>query len=132
MMSELNAKQLLAITKDNYFGNVDKKDLAGVLSCMAADATVTIQTDNLTHIGRDTGISRMLSDYFEAFPGMWHGDFEAIIDIERQAVVLQFKWRLRDRDGKEDSGENVNIFKIKRGKIVEVKIYMSTKENPLR
>ena len=131
-MSELNTKQLLKITKDDYFGNVDRKDLSGVLSCMNADATVTIQTDNLTHIGRDTGISSMLAGYFEAFPGMWHGDFDPIIDVVRQAVVLQFKWRLRDREGREDSGENVNIFKIKSGKISEVKIYMSTKDNPLR
>jgi len=130
-MANLTADQLLARVTQDYFGNVDLKRLEPVLDCFHADATLTIQTDQLTHKGRDQDIKRMFTDFFEGFKVIWHGDFNPVIDEANQAVAVQFNaLRVRHDDG-EERATNCNVFRFKDGKFQAVTIYMSD-ENPLR
>ena len=130
-MTTLDADALLAMVTQSYFANVDQKKLAPVLACFHPDATLTVQTDNLTHTGRDQGIARMFTDFFAAFPIIWHGDFEPVVDVGRQRVAVRFN-ALRGRsDGGEERAKNVNYFVFKDGKFQNVTIWMSD-ENPLR
>jgi len=130
-MAELNAEQLLAAVTQGYFGNVDLKRLEPALDCFATDATLTIQTDQLTHKGRDQDIKRMFTDFFSGFKTIWHGDFNPVVDVANQAVALQFNaLRVRHDDGVERAA-NCNVFRFKNGKFQAVTIFMSD-ENPLR
>ena len=83
-MADLNADQLLAAVTDSYFGNADLKRLEPALACFATDATLTVQTDQLTHTGRDQDIKRMFTDFFAGFKTIWHGDFNPVIDVANQ------------------------------------------------
>jgi ketosteroid isomerase-like protein len=130
-MTRLTAQQLLdRVTKD-YFGNVDAKRLEPALDCFQADATLTIQTDQLTHHGRDKDIKRMFTDFFAGFALIWHGDFNPVIDEANQAVAVQFNALRVRHDGGEERATNCNVFRFKDGKFQAVTIYMSD-ENPLR
>ena len=130
-MTTLDHDQLLDMVVKSYFSNVDSKLVDQVIDCFLPNAILTIQTDSLTHYGRDTDICRMFTDFFEAFDVIWHGDFNPIIDVKRQAVAVQFN-ALRVRfDGGEERAKNVNVFRFEDGKFSTVTIYMSD-ENPLR
>ena len=114
-MTNLDHDQLLDMVIKSYFSKVDLKSLAEVTDCFLPDATLTIQTDNLTHYGRDRDIRRMFADFFKAFDVIWHGDFNPVVDVQRQAVVVQFN-ALRVRfDGGEERAKNVNVFRFADG-----------------
>tara|TARA_B100000700_G_C14816308_1_gene747685 strand:+ start:316 stop:708 length:393 start_codon:yes stop_codon:yes gene_type:complete len=130
-MNKLNEEELYNIVTKSYFGNVDLKQLDGVLNCFAEDATLTIQTDNLTHHGKDKEIKRMFSDFFPAFDIIWHGDFQPIIDVQKQSIAVRFNALRLRYDGIEERATNINLFFLNEGKFSEVYIYMSD-ENPLR
>ena len=131
-MNKLTSEELKEITTNRYFANVDKKNLEGVLATLNEDATIKIITDHLTHTGRDTEISNMLKGYFDAYPILWHGNFRTIIDDNKQSIVLKFDWKIKDRDDKEESGSNVNVFYFDNNKISSISIYMSSENNPLK
>ena len=130
-MNKLNETELYNIVTKSYFGNVDLKKIDNVLDCFAKDATLTIQTDNLTHRGRDNEIKRMFSDFLPAFDIIWHGNFKPIIDVESQSIAVQFNALRLRYDGIEERAQNINLFFLSEGKFSEVYIYMSD-ENPLR
>lgn len=130
-MTTFDHDQLLDMVVKSYFSKVDSKLLDEVIGCFLPNSTLTIQTDNLTHYGRDTEIRRMFTDFFKSFDVIWHGDFNPIVDVQRQAVVVQFN-ALRVRfDGGEERANNINVFRFEDGKFLAVTIYMSD-ENPLR
>tara|TARA_B100001559_G_C16041972_1_gene412893 strand:- start:91 stop:483 length:393 start_codon:yes stop_codon:yes gene_type:complete len=130
-MTKLNEKELYDIVTQSYFGNVDLKNLDNLLDCFSENASLTIQTDNLTHLGRDRDIKRMFTDFLPAFDLIWHGDFKPIIDVENQSIAVQFNALRLRHDGGEERATNINLFFIEEGKFSEVYIYMSD-ENPLR
>ena len=47
-----------------YFDAVDAKDVEAIVAHFADDATLTIQTANITHTGKDE-IRRMFTDFTE-------------------------------------------------------------------
>ncbi len=128
-MPDLNAAQLKGMVEQNYFGNVDNKFIESVMDCFHPDATLTIQTANLTHTGASE-IRRMFTDFFPAFQKIWHGDFSPVVDVEKQKVAIQFVATRDTFDGQHQRAENCNFFKFKDGKIESIVIYMSD-ENPL-
>ncbi|PPR79487.1 MAG: hypothetical protein CFH01_00394 [Alphaproteobacteria bacterium MarineAlpha2_Bin1] len=130
-MDMLNLNELEDIAVNKYFGNVDKKNLEGVLSSLNSDISINIVTDHLTHTGLDE-VSKMLLGYFENYNKLWHGNFRSIIDEKKQSIVLKFDWKINDKNNKEDSGSNVNVFYFEKNKISKIWIYMSTQDNPLK
>ena len=128
-MTDLNASQLRAAVEQNYFGNVDMKFLESVLDCFHSDAMFTIQTANLTHTGT-VEIRRMFTDFFQAFRKIWHGEFQPVVDVERQEVAVRFIATRDTHDGEHQRAANCNFFRFEDGKIRSVTIFMSD-ENPL-
>jgi hypothetical protein len=128
-MTMLNASQMREIVEQKYFGNVDMKFLESVLDNFAKDATLTIQTANLTHNGV-ANIKRMFTDFFQGYAKIWHGEFRPVIDVERQTVAIQFVATRDTFDGRHERALNCNFFRFENGKIKSVTIYMSD-ENPL-
>ena len=131
-MNKLSSSELMEITTNKYFANVDKKNLEGVLLTLNKDANINIVTDHLNHNGRDTEIANMLKGYFETYPNLWHGNFRSIIDEKKQSIVLKFDWKIIDVNNKEESGSNVNVFHSENNKISKIAIYMSSGNNPLK
>ncbi len=128
-MPNLNAAQIRDMVEQRYFGNVDNKFIESVMDCFNTQATLTIQTADLTHTGADE-IRRMFTDFFQAYRTIWHGEFRIIIDVERQTAAIQFIATRDTFDGEHQRASNCNIFEFKDGKIDSIAIYMSDK-NPL-
>ena len=127
----LNSDELQDIAINQYFGNVDKKNIDGVLATLNKDAAINIVTDNLVHSG-SVEIANMLQGYFQSYPILWHGNFKKIVDVNNQLIVLKFDWKITDINNQEESGSNVNVFQFGDKKITKIWIYMSTKDNPLK
>ena len=127
----LDEKSLINIVEQRYFSNVDLKRLDDVLSCFLPEATLTIQTDNLMHVGRDQEIRRMFTDFFDAYKIIWHENFKPIVDVERQSISVQFNALRLRADGVEERAQNINIFKLQGEFFSKITIFMSD-ENPLR
>ena len=130
-MEFLTAKEMFDIGVYDYFGNVDKNNLENIIKILHEDVLIKIQTHNSIHKGRDKEVSNMLSNYFDSYEYMWHGNFRPIIDKEKQTLALQFDWILKNLD-KEEMGQNLNIFKFSNKKIIEIIIFMSSYSNPLK
>ena len=128
-MPNLNSIQLRDMVEAKYFGNVDNKFLESVAECFHSDANFTIQTANLTHSGI-AEIRRMFTGFFQGYRKIWHGDFQPVIDVERQTVAVQFVATSDTFDGEHQRATNCNFFRFEDGKIKSVTIYMSD-ENPL-
>ncbi|EIL99325.1 hypothetical protein RHOFW104T7_00295 [Rhodanobacter thiooxydans] len=129
-MSKLTRQQLIALGVENYFGNVDRKNMDAVLACCHDDCTVTIQTDHLTHSGMD-GIRRMFENLFAGYEEIWHGDFEVTADEQNQTVSMRFNVRLVDAKGQETRLSNCNFFYVEGGKFRRYYVFMSG-DNVLR
>lgn len=129
-MSKLSRQQLIDLAVNDYFGNVDKKNMDAVLATCHADCAVTIQTDHLTHSGID-GIRRMFENLFAGFEEIWHGDFEVTADAENQTVSARFNVRLKDAQGRETRLSNCNFWYVEDGKFRRYYVFMSG-ENVLR
>ena len=128
-MANLNERELINMVEKRYFGSVDNKLLESVMDCFNPDATLTIQTDNLSHFGIDE-IRRMFSDFFESFKTIWHGEFQPIVDVERQSLAVQFVATRDTFDDEHQRASNCNFFAFRNRKIQSITIYMSDK-NPL-
>lgn len=128
-MTTLNAARLRAFVENDYFGNVDHKFLDSVMMCFLPDATMTIQTDNLTHHG--TGeIRRMFDSFFQNYRKIWHGEYRPVVDVERQTVAVQFVATRDTHSGEHQRALNCNFFEFEDGKIKSITVYMSD-QNPL-
>ena len=128
-MPDLNATELRVMVEQKYFGNVDMKFLEAVLDCFHVDATMTIQTANATHNGV-AEIRRMFRDFFRSYTKIWHGDFQPVIDVERQEVAVRFVATRDLESGEHQRALNSNFFRFEGGKIKSITIFMSD-ENPL-
>ncbi|WP_300728284.1 nuclear transport factor 2 family protein [Pseudomonas sp.] len=129
-MSRLTREQLSDLATEQYFGNVDNKNMQAVLDCCHENVQFTIQTDNLTHDGH-TGVRKMFDNLFNNFEYIWHGDFELAIDVEKQTICSRFNVLLKDPQGNETRLRNCNFWYVEDGKFRRVFVFMSG-ENVLR
>jgi len=129
-MNRLNRDQLIDLALQQYFANVDRKAMQAVLDCCHEDIEFTIQTDHLTHRGRD-GVRRMFENLFNGYAHIWHGDFEVAADVDAQSVCARFNVRLQDHQGAQTHLNNCNFWYVENGRFRRVFVFMSG-ENVLR
>ncbi len=127
--SSLNEQQLIDLAINQYFGNVDKKDLDAVLDCFHDNAMLTVQTVFTLHEGTQN-IGRMFKDFFDSYDVIIHRDFTHTVDEVNGRIVASFVAELIDNDGKTTYLHNTNFWRIRDNKFQEVYVYMSG-ENPL-
>lgn len=115
------------MVENRYFGNVDAKNLEGVLDCFCEDAVFTIQSAFTTHEGRDTGIRRMFENLFETYSSrIVHREFEHIVDPEHGSCSARFEVELIDVQGAELRYSNCNFFYLNdAGKFERVFVWFS-------
>ncbi len=127
--SNLNEQQLIDLAINQYFGNVDKKDLEAVLDCFHDNAMLTVQTVFTLHEGKQN-IGRMFKDFFESYDVIIHRDFTYTVDEMNGRIVASFVAELKDSDDNTSYLHNTNFWRIRDNKFQEVYVYMSG-ENPL-
>lgn len=127
--SSLNEQQLIDLAINQYFGNVDKKDLEAVLDCFHDNAMLTVQTVFTLHEGKQN-IGRMFKDFFDAYDVIIHRDFTYTVDEVNGRIVASFVAELKDSEDNTTYLHNTNFWRIRDNKFQEVYVYMSG-ENPL-
>ncbi|MCK5431113.1 MAG: nuclear transport factor 2 family protein [Gammaproteobacteria bacterium] len=127
--SNLNEQQLIDLAINQYFGNVDKKDLEAVLDCFHDNAMLTVQTVFTLHEGKQN-IGRMFKDFFDSYDVIIHRDFTYTVDEVNGRIVASFVAELIDNEDNTTYLHNTNFWRIRDNKFQEVYVYMSG-ENPL-
>ena len=108
-----------------YFANVDQKNLSATLANFCEDAVFTIQSSFTVHKGRDKGIKKMFETFFQGYSKIVHKEFECIVDPEHDRCALQFNVDLIALDGQVTHLSNCNVHYFENGKFKRVYVYMS-------
>ena len=127
--SSLGRDELVDLAINQYFGNVDKKELSKVLECFHDNAMITVQTAFAVHDGKEN-IRRMFIDFMDAWKTIIHKDFTCTVDEKNGRITACFTAELEDAEGNWTTLHNTNFWRIRGDKFQEVYIYMSG-ENPL-
>jgi ketosteroid isomerase-like protein len=108
-----------------YFGRVDAHDLGGVLALLTADCVFRIETADLAHAGRDSGVRAMFARLFAAYPGIWHGNFDWVADEAAGSVACRLEVVNTGPDGTAHRKRNSSFYRLRDGRIAAAFIYMS-------
>ena len=122
--SDLNRQQLIKLATEDYFGNVDAKNMTGTLACFHDTALLTVQTDHTVHEGKE-GIKRMFETFFDSFETIIHTNFECTVDEKNGRIAASFNAILNHADGNQTVLRNTNFWRIRGDKFQEVYVYMS-------
>ena len=132
------ATQTEALTRDklaalpaSYFKAVDAKDVDGVVSHFADDATLTVQTDHVTFTGA-AEIRRMFTDFLANSPQVRHEITNIVVEEAAGKVATEQNYVGELADGTKNDMHNCNFFDIgPDGKFRRVIIWMAG-TNPLK
>ena len=125
------SREQLAALPDSYFKAVDRKDLDGVLSHFADDATLTVQTDHATFNGA-AEIRRMFSDFFENSVSIFHEIKNIVVEPNAGKVATEQSYIGELNDGSRNDMHNCNFFDVDAdGRFTRVIIWMAG-TNPLK
>lgn len=122
--SDLNRDQLIKLATQDYFANVDAKNMDAALACFHDTALFTVQTDSTTHEGK-AGIRKMFETFFSSFETIVHKDFECTVDEKNGRISAVFNVELTDADGNVSHLQNTNFWRVRGNKFQEVYVYMS-------
>jgi uncharacterized protein (TIGR02246 family) len=125
------SREQLAALPSSYFQAVDRKDLDGVLSHFADDATLTVQTDHATFNGAGE-IRRMFSDFFESSVSIFHEIKNIVVEPSAGKVATEQSYIGELKDGAKNDMHNCNFFDVNAdGQFSRVIIWMAG-TNPLK
>jgi len=120
----LDRAGLIDLATQKYFGNVDAKNMAGVLDCFHDEALMCIQTDFVRHAGKNE-VRRMFADFFQTWETILHHQFTCTVDEKNGRIAASFEAVLTDADGGKTVFNNTNFWRVRDGKFQEVYIYFS-------
>jgi ketosteroid isomerase-like protein len=124
------SREALAAAPQTYFDAVDAKDVDGVLAHFADDATLTVQTDNVTFDGA-AEIRRMFTDFFGASKTIRHEIRNLVVEEAAGKVSTEQGYIGELHDGTKNDMHNCNFFDFDAdGKFKRVIIWMAGM-NPL-
>lgn len=117
--------EALAAAPQTYFDAVDAQDVEGIVSHFADDATLTIQTANVTHNGKDE-IRRMFTDFTENSVFIEHQIHNMVVEADKGKVSTEQDYRGELNDGTKNDMYNCNFFDFdENGKFKRVIIWMA-------
>lgn len=108
-----------------YFRCVDTKDIEGLMALLTEDCLVRIESEQLEHRGRDTGVRGMFERLFATYARIWHGDFRWVIDTEAGIIACQLTVINTSPDGTEHHKYNSSFYHLRGNRISYAGIYMS-------
>ena len=125
------SRDQLAALPDTYFRAVDAMDVDAILAHFADDATLTVQTDNVTFTGADE-IRRMFTDFIGASVSIFHGIKNIVVEPDTGKVATEQSYIGELKDGTRNDMHNCNFFDIgPDGRFTRVIIWMAG-TNPLK
>ena len=124
-------REQLAALPDTYFKAVDAKDVDGIMSHFADDATLTVQTDHAVFSGAEE-IRRMFTDFCDGSVSIFHEIKNIVVEPGARKVATEQSYIGELRDGTRNDMHNCNFFDIDaEGKFSRVIIWMAG-TNPLK
>lgn len=121
----------LAALPDSYFKAVDAMDVDAILSHFADDATLTVQTDNITFAGADE-IRRMFADFVGNSASIFHEIKNIVVEPDMRKVATEQSYVGELLDGTRNDMHNCNFFDVgPDGTFTRVIIWMAG-TNPLK
>lgn len=124
-------REALTSAPQTYFDAVDAMDIDGVLAHFADDATLTVQTDNVTFDGA-AEIRRMFLDFFGASAKIRHEIRNIVVEETAGKVATEQGYIGELKDGTQNDMHNCNFFDFDAdGKFRRVIIWMAG-SNPLK
>ena len=127
--SSLDREGLAELALEQYFANVDAKNLDAVMDCFHDNAMLTVQNVFVVHDTKDA-IRRMFIDFMASFETIIHRDFVCTIDEKNGRMAASFVAELIDAQGNTTLLHNTNFWRIRGDKFQAVYVYMSG-DNPL-
>ena len=108
-----------------YFAEVDALDVEATLAYFADDATMTIQTANVTHTGKD-GIRRMLTDFYGHSNSIRHELLNVVVEADKGKVATEQNFMSETTDGDHLDMHNCSFYDFnERGEFTRVIIWMA-------
>ena len=125
----LSREDLIQFATQQYFGNVDAKNMQATLDCFHEEALFCVQTDFTRHSGKGE-IQRMFEDFFGAYETIIHRDFVCTVDEANGRISASFVAELHDAEGQVTLLHNTNFWRLRPdgaggAKFQEVYVYMS-------
>ena len=125
----LDRAGLIDLAINQYFANVDAKNMDAALACFNDEALFCVQTAFTRHSGK-AEIRRMFEDFFGGYETIIHKDFTCTVDEKNGRISACFEAVLTGHDGQVTRLFNTNFWRVRDGKFQEVYVYMSG-ANPL-
>ncbi|KAA8649530.1 hypothetical protein EYZ11_004876 [Aspergillus tanneri] len=120
----------LAARAASFFKAVDARDIDGVLSHFAPNATFTVQTDHVTFTGVDE-IRSMFDSFINNSRTLLHEIENTSVDEKARKVATEQRYIGELLDGTQNDMHNCNFFDIgPDGKFTRVIVWMAGR-NPL-
>lgn len=109
----------------NYFAAVDAKDVEESLACFADDATMTLQTGNVTSTGIDE-IRGMHTLFFEESATIVHKIHNMVVEPTKGKVAIEQGIFRELHNGKKHDGHNCSFYDFNEaGKFQRVIMWMA-------
>jgi len=125
------SREHLAALPASYFKAVDAKDVDGILSHFADDATLTVQTDNAIFEGADE-IRRMFTDFCDGSVSIFHEIKNIVVEPATGKIATEQSYIGELVDGTKNDMHNCNFFDVDAdGRFTRVIIWMAG-TNPLK
>jgi uncharacterized protein (TIGR02246 family) len=124
-------REKLAALPASYFDAVDRQDVDDVVRHFAPDATLTVQTDNVTFAGRDE-IRRMFTDFFEGSSSIFHEIKNIVLEEDRGKVATEQSYIGTLADGTKNDMHNCNFFEVNDDGTFDRVIIWMAGTNPLK
>jgi ketosteroid isomerase-like protein len=129
-VASLTRDQLAALP-DTYFKAVDAMNVDAIVAHFADDATLTVQTDNVTFNGADE-IRRMFADFTAGSKSIFHEIKNIVVEPDSGKVATEQSYIGELVDGTKNDMHNCNFFDVgPDGKFTRVIIWMAG-TNPLK
>jgi ketosteroid isomerase-like protein len=126
-----HTRDQLAALPASYFRAVDAMDVDAILAHFADDATLTVQTDNVTFSGADE-IRRMFTDFTSSSKSIFHEIKNIVVEPDTGKVATEQSYIGELADGSKNDMHNCNFFDVGAdGRFTRVIIWMAG-TNPLK
>ena len=94
----LTRKQVLAAGIDNFFLQLNARDLEGVMAGIADECEMRIPSSNFTYTGKQA-LRDHLEDFITSFSTINFRDFISVADVDQRRLAVRFKISLIEEDG---------------------------------
>ncbi|MEP5379901.1 MAG: nuclear transport factor 2 family protein [Erythrobacter sp.] len=121
----LTREQVLAAGIDNFFLQLNARDLEGVMVGIADECEMRIPSSNFTYTGKQA-LRDHLEDFITSFSTINFRDFISVADVDQRRLAVRFNISLIEGDGTETHMSNCNFFEIdESGRLTDILIFAS-------